>query len=296
MIDNVTMIADCVAPPAALNANGGPFEHNGVIYSPRYVDGLIKRYDGNLGNLRLSWYPEKLYVSNSLQKFTLGNNFSDFHFSDMMRGVDKLNDLTGINWTHAPIKKIEYGCNINVDAKQVCRSLISYRSKEYSPMRSKGKEYGSCCDFADYRIKAYDKSFQVEQVARVKLGYELLRWEISIHKVRILERLLNTSPITLKHLLVPNTWRVLANDALSKYRNTEKRQNYNFCDLTTHEKRIMAEMLVPEIKEDFKKNHMDTYKKDRKIYKSILAKPIVISEDFSGALRKKFDELLDCRR
>jgi hypothetical protein len=293
MIDNVTIIADCFAPKAALNGNGGPFEHNGVIFSPKYVDGLIKRYDGNLGNLRLSWYPEKLYVSNSLQKFTLGNNFSDFHLSEMARGVQKLNDLTGIDWTHAIIKKMEYGCNINVEPKQVYRSLIGYRSKEYWPMRSKGKQYGACCEFTDYRIKAYDKSFQVDKVDRVKLGYQLLRWEISVYKMRFLERLLNTSPVTLKHLLLPKTWNVLANDAVSRYERSEKRQEYNFCELTTHEKRILAEMLVPQIKEDFKMNHKDTYKKDRRLYTRIVARSTAGLEDSLACLKEKFTHLLD---
>ncbi|HRP33932.1 MAG TPA: hypothetical protein PKV73_18670, partial [Agriterribacter sp.] len=151
MVDNITLVKDCKPPPQFYKAKEKPFEYKGCIYSPKFNNGQIVRYEGQIKNIRLFMYPEKVYLLNSLHKFHKGNNYSDFTKSELRAAIEAI------------VKKIEYGCNVSTDAANAIYSLQSYKGKDYQPMAKNGIRYGAACEFAQYRIKGYNKPFQVNR-------------------------------------------------------------------------------------------------------------------------------------
>ena len=293
MIDNFTLVKN-FKPPNELNiAAGKPFEYNGILYSPKYRHGEVQRYEGQLKNLRFYLYPDRIYLFNSLHKYWTDNNHSDFHLREMRNAIEAVNEDTGINWHNATVKKIEYGCNVEANAPRTYRSLLGYRGKDYLPMHYRGKIYGAVCEFTDHKMKGYDKAFQVQEVERTKLHLPLFRWEISIARMRSIENKLNcTAPLTVYKLMKQDTWNILANDAISKYQNSIKMQKIHLHKLSAHQKRVIAEMLVPKIREDLKIHNRDTYKRDRRIYMSIISDKTICEEDDTiEKLKAKFEEL-----
>jgi hypothetical protein len=295
VIDNITLVKVCKPPNALLKANSGPFEYSGIIYYPKFEHGVVSRYDGQLKNLRLFWYPQKVIICNSIHKYCRGNNFSNFHLSEMQASVEKLSEDTGIQWEDAAVKKLEYGCNLEANAEIIYQSLLSYKGKDYLPMKYNGKVYGADCEFNEYKIKAYDKTFQVKEVERQNLNYSLFRWEVVLKQKKGIGRIVQPS-LEVKHLLLPETWQVLANDAVTKFENSIKLQQLYLHKLSTHELRVFATMLNPLIRDEFERHHKDVYKRDRGIYRRFMRdKTICIADNAAEQLRAKFRQLINDR-
>lgn len=293
MIDNVTLVNDCIPPVTLLKSNGRPFEYRAVIYSPKYRNGQIIRYEAQLKNLRLFIYDEKMCLFNSLHKYWHNNNYNDFNLSEIKEAIESLNNETGTDWNQAVIKKIEFGCNIKANAGIIVGGLLSYKGKDYLPMQRGGKRYGAVCEFADYKIKGYDKTFEVKQTTALGLSYPLFRWEVSFNRFRVIEKI-TCSQVKVKQLLKPEILQMIAKDAVLKYENTIKMQHLNLYKLTTHEKRVLAEMLIPQIREDLKNHNKETFKRDQRIYRRLMAnKSICISDDTKGLIEQKFKALIE---
>jgi hypothetical protein len=292
VIDNLTIVKEYKPPKEFLNASGRPFEYRGMIFNPNYINGQVCRYFTQIRNLRLSVDESNACLSNSIHKYWCGNNYSDFHLEEMKEAVFTLSEYTGINWHEGIIKKVEYGCNLNVNSISAFRTLVSYRGKDYMPLLHRGKVYGAFCQFTDYKIKGYDKAFQVKETDKIFLPYPIFRWEIALFKMRMLEKVIQ-STLTIDRLLKPWTWEYLANDAVCKYDKSIKRQKLNLADRSTHEKRIIAEMRDPEIREDLKRHNKNTYKRDRRIYTRILADKSILEEDcLTDQLQGKLRDLI----
>jgi hypothetical protein len=294
VIDNLTMVKEMKPPNALLNANGGPFVHNGITYNPKFQDGELCGYFGRLKNLRLLWKPEKISISNSIHKYYLGDNSSDFHLFQMHEAVEKLSIDTGIRWEAALVTKLEFGCNIETNVTSVYRSLQDYGGKHYLPMEYKGKVYGQRCILTDYTIKGYDKSLQMKLMDGTKLERSLFRWEIAVLRTRTIQKKLGLSEVTLQDLLVPKTWRTLADFALFKFRNTIRANQVNLHKIENIEKlKVLAVMLQPDIKEHIRLNKKDTYRNYRRIFASLMNdRNVCPSDDTELQLSRKFDLLL----
>lgn len=293
MIDNLTMVKNCRLPNAFLKSGNENLEYRSIIFYPRSLNGQIYRYEGVIKNLRLYWYPNKLYACNSIHKYWKGNNFSDFHLFEMKAALEMLSDETGIEWIDSALKKLEYGCNLEANASKIHQNLKSYKNKDYLPMHHKGKVYGAACEFTDYKIKGYDKTFQLKIQSNISLDYSLFRWEVAVHRMRVVETKVQKSPLTGKDLMLPEIWQKLAEDAVEKYLKTLKMQWIDLYKLTSHEKRVLAEMLIPEIKEDMKRHNRETYKRDRRIFRRILGdKGACIKDNLAEQLGAKFSQLI----
>ncbi len=291
--DNITLEKQYKPPVEVSRAEGKPFNLYGVSYSPKYKQGELKRYEGRIKNLLIFLYPNKIYLLNSIHKYFKGNNFSDFHLLEMRDAILMLNEETGISWNDAIVKKCEYGCNIKANANKISNSLLSFKGKDYLPMQRNGKKYGVVCEFTDYKIKGYDKAFEVRAVEKINLIDPMFRWEISMARIRNIQKILALSEIKAKHLLLPETWQIMAEDAILKYKTTIKMSQLNLFKLSAHEKRIIAEMQVPQIREDLKHHNKATYKRDRAIYMRIMTDKNICMEDYvPGELSEKFNKLI----
>ena len=296
MIDNITIVQEIKQPIANLNAQYEPFVWNGLLYTPIYKNGAVQKFESQLGNLRLRLHPfsNKLSLSNSIHTFWNGYNYDDFSLSTMKTSIDSISDTTNIDWRSAVLKKLEYGCTINANAFQIYSNLESYKDKPFQPMYvSNGKEYGRCCGFEDYRIKGYDKTFQINQTRGIKLNTALFRWEIAVSRMRNIERLFNSSPIIVSDVLIEKNWKILADDALKRYRNALKTKIILWHKISNpHYKRVMAAMMNDQIRKDLKFHHKKTYLRDRAIYRRILEDNSLSYEDEAIVLlERKFEEL-----
>jgi hypothetical protein len=243
--------------------------------------------------MRIYIYTDKIYISNSLHKYFHGNNFTDFYGSEVREAIERLNEETGVNWNSATISKIEYGCNIAGNATAITNSLLSYKGKDYLPMHYNGKKYGMVCEFEDYKLKGYDKALQVKQSERFNLGTPLFRWEVAMKRMRPVQAITGTTALMPRNLFKPSALELLASDALTRFDESIKMQRLQLHRLSTHEKRILAVMRVPEIRDDLKNHNKNTYKRDRGIYRQIMCnKEICEVEDTIKELMLKFDELL----
>jgi hypothetical protein len=294
LIDNITLVRDCKPMPQLNKAKGKPFEYNGIIYSPKYVNGQIIRYEGYLKNLRLYVYPQRAYLFNSLHKYWHGCNHNSFYLSEANAAIEKISQQSGIDWQQAIVKKVEYGCNIPANAGSIIHSLKSYKAKDFQPMIKTGKQYGASCGFEQYRIKGYDKEFEVMKVDKINIGKPLFRWEIQVINTKYLNKFKQPLTLTVKQLLQPGFCTMLANDAVTIFNKSIKMQKLQLNKLTAHEKKVLAAMLHTEIREDLKHHNKETYKRDRRIYQRIMAdKNICINEDTGELMEEKFKQLVD---
>ncbi len=294
MIDNIKLAQPFEPPNELNNANGKPFEYFGNLYIPRYLKGNITSYEATVKNMRIIMYPAKIYAVNSLHKYWHnGSNYDDFTLDECRQAVTQLCQDTGINWHSASVQKIEWGCNVITDAQEAINSLLSYKGKEYLPMICKSKKYGMACEFIDYKIKVYNKSWQVQQLQNFSLPYPVLRWEIAVSRMRIIEKLMQASLLTMQQLLTNEAWQTMAQHALTIFQHSIKKQKMMLEKLDVQDKKTLAAMLVPEIRYDLRKNHKDTYKRAQKLLKKVMNDRTFNGEDLiTETLKKKFEELM----
>jgi hypothetical protein len=294
MFDSLTLARECTPAPQFAKANGRPFEYKGVIYSPKYSNGQLTGYVGQIKNLRLYVYPHKVELRNSLHKFWHGCNHTDFYLHEAAAAIECISDITGIDWATATVKKLEYGCNIPANARSIYQSLKSYKGKDYLPIINTGKPYGASCGFEQYRVKGYDKAFEVLKVDKINIGKPLFRWEIQVTNAKYLSRFKPPQPLTVSHLLAPGFCTPLGGNAVTIFNDTFKTQAMHLHKLSAHEKKVLAAMLHTEIREDLKIHNKETYKRDRRIYKRIMAdRNICINDDTGELLEAKFIQLVE---
>jgi len=270
-----------------------PLQYKDIFYIPDYnKDGQLIRYKGRLKNLLLYIYPDKAYLINSLHKYWLGNNFGDFHLHEMKAAIECLSDATGVSWNRATTKKVEYGCSIETNAEMAINSLSSYKGKDFQPMTKSGKKYGARCDYIEHYLKGYNKSFEVKHNDKINIKKTLFRWEICIENMRCSGNILNL-PLSVIQLFTPETLDILAQDALTKFHTTIKKQTFQLHKLSAHEKCVLAVMRDEDIREDFKKHHKDAFKNYKRIYKKIMInQELSITDNIEVELAKKFEKLI----
>jgi hypothetical protein len=292
MIDNITLMLEIKPPPQLHKAKGQPFEYKGRAYCPKYRNGQLCGYETQIKNLRVYVYPERIYLTNSLHKFFKSNNYSDFTKSELRAAIENISDTTGIRWNKATVKKIEYGCNVSAKATNAIHSLQSYKGKDFQPMAKNGIRYGAACDFAQYRIKGYNKTFELKHTDKINLQTPIFRWEIQVKNPQYFNRM-KQPIISAGQLLTGKVLFTLANDAVTKYENSIKMQHLNLYKLSAEQKKIIAVMHNPEIRQDFKIHHKEAYKKYNRIYRQIMQDKSICSDDNTGQiLAAKFAELL----
>lgn len=291
MIDNLTAVL-CQPPPDEILQATGPIMFSNIMYSPVYMDGQIRCFRATASNMRISVFTDRTVLQNSLHKYWHGNNCCDFFASEIASAIQQLNYKTGIDWSGALIKKIECGVNIPFDPVRLCSSLKSYKGRSFDAMIGKrGKKYGVAVGFSHYRMKSYNKSLAALMVDGIQVPAPLTRWELSITNSKYFTPI--GQPLTVSRLIQPDTLLWLSTDAINKFETVVKMEQLDLRRLTAEEKKVCAVMLIPEIREDFKKFHPDSYKKYRRIFTQILKDQ---DSDFinqtTAAIKKKFDQLL----
>lgn len=293
MIDELNTIIQIKPPLEVIQQTKKTFIANGIKFIPKWnpINDFIT-YNGMLGNLRLSINYDKLSIKNSWHKFYKGNNYSDYSFTDLQKTYEKLESELDISIIDADIKRIAYGCVIKTNSKNEYSKWKFLRTKEPYPIHNKGIQYGNSFNFNEYKVKGYDKTYEVWKHDGIRIESDLFRFEKEINYLKYLRR---TIPIyKVKDVLNKEILIRLSNDLLKTYKMIEKDQQYNLKGLTTKELYSLAIMKDNAIRNEFKENHNKTYKRYMRLYKNILeGKLNANADEIESLISDKLNTLLN---
>lgn len=290
MYDYVKLTHSDIPPPLRTALENGvkdSIEFNGVIYG---YDGRKEgnpKFQARIDNLIVQVSSLGTIVFNSIHKYYDGYNNSDFTLSNFKEAIEKLSDITLIDWFASKPNKLEVGANIQIsDVQFYLNSLYSYGTKYFIEMNERGK-YGKKVRLTNFDIKVYNKSYQTPLI--FKPLPNLLRFEIFI------KRMDKEHPniTTVSQLCNVNLARELRSNMLKKNDKILIHSIPNFETLTLKEKTIYSRYSNRAMAESIKRNHPDTYKKDITIYRKLIhsVEPCIGTE-VSENLREKSGRLL----
>jgi len=265
------------------------FEWGNLLWKPKLDKlGCPVSYYSEIENLYLTIKGDELAINNSLHKFYLGNNYDSFSYTQVVKAFEKLDNLLPFSIYNAKVKKIAMGTVINQDANEVLDTWMNKLSKEPIKMLSKNKSYGLKYYLTDYNVKGYNKTTEVKDHNRIPLDRQLFRFEVEVKKVSNLNNGKNAIGIyTVQDLLDPTKYQKLANYLTDKYNKISKKPSINLNETTVKEKRLIALFKDMEIIKSIKKQHSESYKKDRKKYNSLMGR--INNESFQNTIFTKLN-------
>jgi hypothetical protein len=251
-----------------------PFEWYGLLWKPKFNKfGYPVAYYSELKNLNLIIRGTELSIINSLQKFYMDNNYNSFSYSQVIEAFKKLNNLLPLNIYTASVKKIAIGTVIQEDCNQILNTWVSVSNKKALPMLSRNKRYGLKYFLTEYDIKGYNKTTEVKHHNNINLDKQHFRFEVEIKRVNNVNREKNKIGIySVQDLINPIKYQKLGQLLINNYQKIKKKPALNWCNTTIKEKRLIATFKDIEVLNSIKKQHPDSYKKDRKQYKALLNK------------------------
>ena len=293
-IDNFTVV---IPNPGIWDTSYSAFSMCNLEFTPFFKNGCFAYYKCEIKNLLLLIFREKIYLKNSIHKFTHGNNFSDFTLSEFIQSVEKINEITmvlNLNWWESNVMKLEYGCNIiNIGCDAIINGLIGYKGKHYFPMLFNGRQYGAFCEMNLFKLKCYNKTMEANIHYGIKLPYVVTRWECVVKNMRYLHGRKNPIGIfKLKDLQSPQIMEALSNDLMSSFAISQKLPVTDFDGLSLTDIRIIACMKEPQIRDIIKNRHKETWKKDRKRYNEIVENSGELYQEMERKLKDKCQELI----
>ncbi len=251
-----------------------PFEWYGLLWKPKFNKfGSLTAYYSELKNLNLSIKDYELTVTNSLQKFYMDNNYEVFTYLQVVDAFQKLNNCLPFNIYKAAVKKIAIGVVIPEDANPILSTWVSFSNKKAFPMLSRNKMYGLKYFLTEYDVKGYNKTTEVKHHNNINLNQPYFRFEVEVKRINNLNRGKNQIGIyTVQDLINPIKYEKLANYLIDKYLKIEKKPTLNLKETSLKEKRLIATFKDIEVLNSIKKEHPDSYKKDRREYNHLINK------------------------
>lgn len=258
-------------PKQARELQQTPFDWNGFLWIPHFKDSNTPLYyKSKFKNLSMRLVGSQLYITNSLHKSYHGNNYCSFSYVQVCKAIILLDNQLPINIYAAKILKLSVGIVIKESPQLIFNEWLYYLGKPFTPMKNYNKIYGAKFYLTDYSIKGYDKTYEVKNHNQIQLNDKYFRFEIE-GKTKIFNNKTNNIGIhTVNDLLDYSKYIKLGNLLKDKYQKIEKHSRLNLSELTIKQKRLIASISNSEIKESIRKQHPDTYKKDRKEYNKII--------------------------
>lgn len=258
-------------PTEVMEESNKPFNWSGFTWLPRFNKfGFPTGYYAKLNNLIITLRGSELTVTNSLQKFYMENNYDSFTYSQVVEAFESLNNLLPFNIYAATVKQVAIGVVIQEDCNQILNTWLSFINKMPFPMLSRNKPYGLKYFLTDYSVKGYNKTTEVKDHNNIKLNGESFRFEVEVKRINNLNNGKDKIGIhTVQDLIDPIKYQKLANYLIDKYHKIAKKPIINLNLTSLKEKRLIATFKDVEVLNSIKKNHPNSYKKDRKEYKCL---------------------------
>lgn len=228
-----------------------PFVWRGIRFVPQYDDDITiqsaVRYTGFYAGLRIALYFNKIRIENSLHKFYKENNHSDFSRKEINKAIKELCqkfDVEADNWE---IIKLEFGFNVRtpLPAKTYVPLFLFCKKNMFQDVMWKNKCFERKCFFAEYAVKAYDKSEQFKLQERITIPENLLRIEVCY----LQKRRLPEGVVTLADLQKADGIKSLYEDFEKIVNQIVFNDEYNYTELniaTLEEKNLFFASLHPD--------------------------------------------------
>lgn len=286
MIDNIKISILCLELAHLFYGKTNSVDFNGIVFNPVIFQSQVVKWVANYKNLRLTFIKDLLFIENSIHKFYHGNNYSDFTYLNLNQAFIDLSVALNLDLLVAEVKKIEYGCNIEVNnTTQIIENVITYHNHFFLPMSSKSKIYGKKLQATDYAIKLYDKQLEVKLHNKLSLEIPLLRYEKEIINMRFLLKK-GIAIRSVADLLNVDNLNLLANDLISTFVEIQKK---HFLDL--------GELKIEELKKYCLLENSDARKVALKKYRVSLNRYLKefenkVDTDFYKNIENKISEKL----
>lgn len=220
------------------------FEWNSIIFSPKFRKNYLIGFEGDYEGLRVVIYNNQIEVCNSLHKFYKGNNYSDFHYSEIKEAINMLCnkfDIVAENWE---IKKLEFGFNIitSKTASQYLRNFLEYKGREFEKMRDNQIVYGKKCFMSEYALKVYDKQTQTKIKDKILIPENILRVELCYNQKRKLPKSIHN----LSDLLDKERIKELYKEFKEAFEKVIYDVEYDFANSTNEERTLFYASLNPD--------------------------------------------------
>jgi len=252
----------------------------------------ILKYECVIDNLLFTIRNDQLIISNSLHKFALGNNYSDFTLSDLVIAIQEIEELTGIQASLFDIKKLEFGLNILAKrpGTHYLSSFADFKTKEYDKMKFLAFWYGIKYRLSEYNLKIYDKTEHQKLAERIKIKPNILRFELQFNKPRAMPETL-----TLEDLKKEQKLERLFEHFIKQIKLVNCRGDEDFSETKSKERALYFAGMNNEFWKYEKSLNINTAKSKRKKYKTIQFKvsPRNIMTDFTELLTNKFNFLVN---
>lgn len=258
-------------PKEVLRCTRAPFYWGNSLWLPtfnKYGDAV--RYHTDINNLRVKLRGHEIIIENSLQKFYMGNNYQDFTYSQVVEAFQKLNTVLPFTIRDANIVKLSTGVVIQEEAQPIFESWLEYKGKSPRIMTNRNTIYGAYFQATNYKIKGYDKTFEVKQHNQVSLNDNYFRFELEAYSRHFTSRSQPIQTVTVQDLMNPSTFNALADNLFKVYQDIKKKPFFDYQKWSLKEIRLLATMANKETANGLKKYHEHTYKKDRKAYLKLI--------------------------
>lgn len=258
-------------PKEVLRCTIEPFYWGNSLWLPSFNKyGDVVKYYTDMNNLRLKLRGHDLFIENSLQKFYMGNNYQDFIYSQVVEAFHKLNTVLPFSIYDASIIKLSTGVVIQEEAQPIFESWLEYKGKSPRIMTNRNTVYGAYFQATNYKIKGYDKTFEVKQHNQVSLYDNYFRFELEAYSRHFTSKSQPIHTVTVQDLMSKSTFNALADNLFLVYEDIKKKPFYNYQQMSPKDIRLLATMVNTETANGLKKYHQHTYKKDRKTYLKLL--------------------------
>lgn len=160
-------------------------------------------------------------------------------------------------------------------------------------MASNGTIYGKVADFTEYRIKGYNKSFQVSKADGISLNKSIFRFEVFAKNSRQADKITGKQ-LNAKDLYQHKTFEAMGKDLSEKFNQSMKANTLNLQGLNPDDIKLIAVMQNEQARAEIMLNHKRTYRNYRTKYEALIKKNRIINPlNLEGEIDRIIGELLN---
>lgn len=276
MIDYI-VIKGYTKSPLTLGGSHNPVNLFGLTFTPVYDkhQPIVKYYTTFYRNLKVQINGIGVVrISNSLLKFSNGNNYSNCSFNTLKETINHLVKKFELDLEHTKVSKFEFGVNLHLDipVDSFLNSLVSYKNRELNKMTtSSGQLYGYKAELSQYSVKFYDKAAEVKIHSK---GREIIQGNIlRIELVRKSLPILNDYRL-LKDFLDESKINNLFGELIRMVYRFKISSDFKLIDITPRQRELLFAGLNKSFWSNERSLNKNTYKSKRSLFTKLFRKTI----------------------
>ena len=266
--------------------------------------------------IKINGATNKLQGYGSLHKFAKGNNYSIFTAQETINAIKDIGDILGISLDRFIITCIEIGVNVTMtkDPMRYIDMVHFYKKRPFiymRPLKKSSKLKGKLCQFTEYVIKFYDKTFEarhpLSKEQKNSIPPNILRYEIELHPKQyymIGFKNIKASTLTAEKLLNPRFYSRFAKILREVFVRTELRdlgENHKIKSLEEIKNYIFVMSDGYNLYRNYIKEYRLDEKEDAKEYKDVKKLKKYLEKEFESLketenvleLKSKFAEAIN---